>query len=208
MAACGWSSAPGCPRCRERGPWHRTLSQDKPPPQWALAQELQKAGTQGQHHCGPRWVEQPDRLRAAQSGQPPTQRSSEPGVGWEALPARPPAHPPARPLTRAPLCGCGCGQQVAARSHRRRPCRQPRKRRRAPRAPVGVGGGMGGPGRARVRHTQSRGCGMKGPILPGLALPSRPGQHVVRWSSPHHRPQASAWPRPGQCLGLETQSWF
>lgn len=70
------------------------------------------------------------------------------------------------------------------------------------------GGGMGGPGWARVRHTQSRGCGMKGPILPGLALPSRPGQHVVRWSSPHHRPQASAWPRPGQCLGLETQSWF
>lgn len=69
-------------------------------------------------------------------GSRPTQRGSEPGVGWEALPA---ARCPL--LTRASLCGCGCGQQVAARSHTGRLCRQPRERRRARGAQQG--GGMG-----------------------------------------------------------------
>lgn len=85
-----------------------------------------------------------------------TQRGSEPGVGREALPATrcPPAH-------KGPLCGCSCGQQVAARSHTGRPCHQPRRRRRAPRARWGEHGGQGG----AQAQSRARGCNMKAPIL-------------------------------------------
>lgn len=123
----------------------------------------------------------------------PTQRSSEPGVGRAALSARPPARPPAHkgPIVWLRLWAAGG-------------CPVPHEEALPPAAQAEEGtagtsgvGGLGGPGWARVRHTQSRGRGMKEPILPGLALPTRPGQHVVRWSSPHHRPHASAWPRPG-----------
>jgi hypothetical protein len=91
--------------------------------------------------------------------------------------------PAARTLTRAPLCGCGCGQQVAARSHTGRPCRQPRERRRARRAPAGWGAWMGqaGPGHCTWPGLQGEGpCSLDGPRLLGCGWGCRLwwGHHV------------------------------
>lgn len=65
--------------------------------------------------------------------------------------------PPAagRRLTRAPLCDCGCGQQVAARSHTGRPLSPAARAEEGTVGTSGVGG-TGEPGWARAQHTQGR----------------------------------------------------
>lgn len=130
-------------------------------------------------------------------GSPPTaQRGSEPGVGREALPA-------GCPLTRAPLCGCGCGQQVAAWSHTGRPCSQPRERRRAPRVLAGRGHGWAGLGQ-RTAHTE-RGLQHEGTILLTPAPPAWPGQHVV--GRPHPAVGSGPVPSRTQDLDADTAAW-
>lgn len=123
--------------------------------------------------------------------------------------------PAARPLTRAPLCGCGCGQQVAARSHTRRPCRQPRERRRARQALAGWGAWVGGLGQGSA-HTE---LGLQ---HEGAYSPS-PGPAHSAWTACGEVAPTPPWapsqclatpgtqmptPWPGQWLGLETQGWL
>lgn len=124
-------------------------------------------------------------------GNRPTQRSSEPRVGREALPAacRPPAHKgPIVWLRLWAAGGCPVPHEEAL---------PPAARAEEGTAGTGGVGGTGEPGWAQARHTQGWGCCMKAPILLAPALSAQPGQHVERWPPPHCGPHASAWPHPG-----------
>lgn len=158
-------SASGCPRHPREVASGTELLLWKTPTLRQADHPLPRGGW-GRNHRG--WGQQPPSLwlrvggaslagsMILSQGSRLTQWGSEPGVGREALPAArcPPAH-------KGPLCGCGCGQQVAARSHTGRPCHQPRGRRRAPRARWGEHGGQGG----AQAQPRARGCGMKASIL-------------------------------------------
>lgn len=115
-------------------------------------------------------------------GNRPTQRSSEPGVGREALPAarRPPAHKGLIVWLRLWAAGgCPVPHEEAL---------LPAARAEEGTAVTGGVGGTGKPGWDRARHTQSWGCIMKAPILLTPALAIQPEQHVERWPPSHHGP--------------------
>lgn len=123
----------------------------------------------------------------------PHNSALSPGWAWKCCP-RPPAHK--GPIVWLRLWAAGG-------------CPVPHEEALPPAAQAEEGtegtsrvGGMGGPDRARVQHTQGQGCSMKGPILPALALPSRHGQHAARWPSPGTQ-MPTLW--SGQWLGLQTQ---
>lgn len=187
------ASADGRPRHPKEGPLGVALSSWMSPTLscGALAQKPHWAGGTGPALLRPRTG------GACLSGSvlpglaaPPHNGALSPGWAGRRCPL-----PAARPLTRAPLCGCGCGQQVAAWSRTGRPCRQPRERRRAPRVLAGWGPAWAGLGQG-VALTE-RGLQHERTILPTPAPPAWPGQHVARRPSPRCRPGASAQLHPG-----------
>lgn len=191
-----------------RGPGIESSVWGSPPlPNGLQGQEPHGAGGPGLAAMGPGAVgpARPAPCCPARAAAPHNRALS---LGWAGRHCPPPA---ARRRTRAPLCGCGCGQQVAARSHTGRPCRQPRERRRARRAPAGRGAQAG----RGAAHTEP-GLQHEGAYSPGPAPPTRPGQHAARRPPPHRRPlpvpgrtqDADAGAVACQRLGLGTQGWF